>query len=339
MRSPDRQAPSPITVIDGGMGKELARIGAPFRQPEWSAAALLEDPEAVATAHRGFVEAGAQVIIVNTYAVVPFHIGDDRFAARGRELADLAGRLARRVADEAEAPVRVAASLPPVFGSYAPERFDPEVAPGLLAPLIEAQAPWVDLWIAETIASLVEAETALAALDRAGVDGDRWLAFSLADEPPTDDAKASAGVGGDPAPPPRLWSGESVADAGRLAVDRGADAVLLNCAMPEAVSLALPELVDAVGRSERTPAVGAYANGFPPKPPVYTANSVILDRRDDLTPEAYADHVDRWIELGATIVGGCCGIHPEHIAELARRHRPDRVAPVEPPVAPPLVRR
>lgn len=302
---------SSITVIDGGMGKELARIGAPFRQPEWSAAALLDDPESVARAHRNFVDAGAQVIIANTYGVVPFHIGHERFEARGHELADLAGRLARGVADEADDPVLVAASLPPAFGSYAPELFDPDAAPDILGTLIEAQAPWVDLWIVETIGSVAEAEAAVAALDAADADGPRWLAFSLADQ-----------IDGDPSRWPRLWSGESVADGGRAALAAGADAVLLNCAMPEAVTLAMPELVATVrDGGGANVEVGAYANGFPPKPAVYSPNSVILGQREDLTPAGYAEHVDRWVELGATIVGGCCAIHPEHIAELAKRYQ------------------
>src|SRR6056297_3483259 len=39
--------PMTITILDGGMGKELRRIGAPFRQPEWSALALIESPDQV----------------------------------------------------------------------------------------------------------------------------------------------------------------------------------------------------------------------------------------------------------------------------------------------------
>ncbi|EPN66827.1 homocysteine S-methyltransferase family protein, partial [Pseudomonas syringae pv. actinidiae ICMP 19101] len=74
-------------ILDGGMGRELQRRGAPFRQPEWSALALSEAPS------------GAQVITSNSYAVVPFHIGEERFAREGQALAALAGRLARGCAD------------------------------------------------------------------------------------------------------------------------------------------------------------------------------------------------------------------------------------------------
>ena len=62
------------------MGRELKRVGAPFRQPEWSALPLMQAPETVVAVHRSFIDAGAQIITTNNYAVVPFHLGDDQFA-------------------------------------------------------------------------------------------------------------------------------------------------------------------------------------------------------------------------------------------------------------------
>lgn len=305
-----------VTVLDGGMGKELERIGAPFAQPEWSALALLDDPTSVLRAHQNFIAAGAEIITVNAYAVVPFHLGQERFAARGRELADLAGQLARKAADGAPHPVRVAASIPPLFGSYEPDRFDPDAAPVVIGPLIDGQAPWADLWLIETIGSCAEARFAASALSAAGVGGERWFSFALADQP-------GSGTPGTDLDRPTLWSGESVAEAVEAAADGGADAILINCSAPEDTTLALAELARSLdGRSARSGAevaFGAYANGFQPRPSDYSANEVVIDRRPDLTPSAYADEVGRWIELGATLVGGCCGIHPDHVAEVARR--------------------
>ena len=60
-----------MIVLDGGMGRELARVGAPFRQPEWSALALIEKPETVRTVHDSFAQARADVLTTNAYAVVP----------------------------------------------------------------------------------------------------------------------------------------------------------------------------------------------------------------------------------------------------------------------------
>ena len=85
----------PVTILDGGMGRHLEAMGAPFRQPEWSALSLLEAPDFVRRAHDDFLAAGADIITVNSYAVVPFHIGEDRFEADGDRLTRLAARLAR----------------------------------------------------------------------------------------------------------------------------------------------------------------------------------------------------------------------------------------------------
>ena len=90
---------SSLRLLDGGMGRELARIGAPFRQPEWSALALIEAPQFVLQAHQAFIRAGARIITSNSYAVVPFHIGEQRFAEHGLALAERAGRLARQAAE------------------------------------------------------------------------------------------------------------------------------------------------------------------------------------------------------------------------------------------------
>ncbi|MEM1007355.1 MAG: homocysteine S-methyltransferase family protein, partial [Pseudomonadota bacterium] len=46
-----------------------------------------------------------------------------------------------------------------------------------------------------------------------------------------------------------------------------------------------------------------------------------LEQRRDLGPDAYADHVMAWVAQGATIVGGCCEIGPDHIETMAHRLR------------------
>ncbi len=288
-------------VLDGGMGKHLERSGAPFRQPEWSALALLEDPDAVRRAHVDFIDAGADVIIVNSYAVAPFHLGEHRFLERGAELATLAGRLAREAAEAADRPVRVAASLPPLFGSYQPELFRPEDAPAMFDLLVAAQAPFVDLWIGETVSSIPEAEAILAAVDRHDPSAELWMSFSVPDEPPGDVVD--------------LRSGESVADAVAAVQDRVA-AVLFNCSPPEAITIALGH-VHAALDPETDILTGGYANAFVPKQEGYAANEVVLGRREDLTPAEYHDICAGWIASGSSIVGGCCHMFPEHIAALA----------------------
>jgi len=293
---------SSVTVMDGGMGKELLRIGAPFRQPEWSALALLENPDAVRQAHQNFVNAGAEVIITNTYAVVPYHIGAERFAERAAELAGLAAEIARQVAASADHHVQVAGSLPPLFGSYEPWNFKPEEAPALWDVLVKAQSGKVDFWLAETVSSLAEYRVVAASV------GDRpeplWVSFTLTDDVPDDV---------DPSTWAQLRSGESIAEMAD-AVRGQVDAVLFNCSQPERFAPAIAALAQALGDSSI--AIGAYANAFEDKEEGYASNDVVLGHRADLTPPVYARLAKDWIDAGASIVGGCCGIRPDHIEAL-----------------------
>lgn len=285
-----------ITLLDGGTGRELKRMGAPFRQPEWSALALIEAPECVTRVHEAYVQSGVDVITTNTYAVVPFHIGA-RFATEGTALAALAGRLARQAADQGTG-VRVAGSLPPACGSYRPDLFDPGRARPVLATLRAALAPHVDLWLAETLSSIAEAHLARAVV---GEDArPLWISYTLAED--------------DLAGAPRLRSGEAVREAVRAAAALGAEAVLFNCSQPEVMGPAVTEAAGVPGAQRLR--IGVYANAFPPQSARATANETLHDIRADLAPPAYLEWARRWVALGAGIVGGCCGIGPEHIAAL-----------------------
>jgi S-methylmethionine-dependent homocysteine/selenocysteine methylase len=62
--------------------------------------------------------------------------------------------------------------------------------------------------------------------------------------------------------------------------------------------------------------IGVYANAFENLPKEAQANEEINAIRADLTPRGYLAWVDDWIDRGATIVGGCCGIGPEHIRAI-----------------------
>lgn len=284
-------------VLDGGTGRELARIGAPFAQPEWSALALIEAPHFVSRVHQAYVEAGADIITTNSYALVPFHIGEERFAAHGARWAALAGQLAREVADGAGRPVVVAGSLPPVCGSYRPDLVDLEKARPVLGVLIGALAPHIDHWQAETLSSLAEAR--LVAELVAATGKPLWLSFTLEDEAPS--------------ATPRLRSGETVAQAAALAGELGARAILFNCSQPEVMGAALDAARDVLDGGTM---IGVYANAFPPMSADAEANSGLDDIRADLTPDGYARFAREWRAKGASIIGGCCGIGPEHIARL-----------------------
>lgn len=293
-----------ITILDGGMSRELMRLNAPFKQPEWSALSLYEKPSAVQQVHEEFIKAGAQVITTNSYAVVPFHIGEQRFHADGKMLSDLAGRLAKSaVKNSGVLTTKIAGSLPPMFGSYRADLIEKDRFADIAQPIIDGLSPYVDLWLCETQSAIIEPVSVQKLLPKD--NRPLWVSFTLIDEKPT--------------PEPQLRSGESVKSAVEKMVEIGVSAILFNCCQPEVIEQALIVTQETLAKLGATHIqTGAYANAFAPQSEDATANDGLDEVRKDLTPESYLEWAKKWTAQGATIVGGCCGIGREFIQVLSK---------------------
>jgi len=293
------------TIIDGGMGRELAKRGAPFRQPEWSALAMIEAPEVVRDVHRAYIKSGADVITTNSYALVPFHIGAERFAQQAQELSASAGEMARAAVILEGTTTQVAGSIPPLFGSYRADLFDADHVEDIAAPLINGLSPYVDFWLAETQSLIAESIAVRELLSTLDTDNKPiWIAFTLEDNVDID--------------VPRLRSGETVAEAVAAMATRDIEAILFNCCQPDVIDQALDVAQSTLQDKNATHIeLGAYANAFPPQPKNAAANDTLNQVRDDLTPPAYLHWAQKWQAQGASLIGGCCGIGPEHIQELS----------------------
>lgn len=294
-----------LTILDGGMGRELARLGAPFKQPEWSALAMMEAPEIVKEVHKSFIAAGSRVITTNSYSLVPFHIGEEVFKARAAQLARDSARVANEAVAESGQAVRVAGSLAPLFGSYRADLYQPEQVDNIARPLINALNDHVDLWLNETQSLISESLAMKALVDE--IDTQKkpyWVSFTLEDAFETAE--------------PCLRSGEAVADAVLAMANAGVDAILFNCSQPEIIADAIDVANLVLTGLQRKIQIGAYANAFPPQPKDATANEGLDELRADLTPDSYLVWAKKWQQQGATLIGGCCGIGPDHIKALAQ---------------------
>ena len=291
-----------LTLLDGGMGRELQRRGLAAVSGAWSAAALIAQPSVVREIHKDFMAAGAVVITTSNYAVVPFMLARGGLEDRMEELLLASVRLAHEAREEAGRPgVRIAGSLPPLAQSYRPELVGVpmEIEP-LYRRIASVLAPGIDRFLCETLSSSAEARCAAKAA--AGFGKPIWVSWTLDDE-----------VTG------CLRSGESPGEAVAALDGLPVEAFLFNCCLPEAISAALPALRAATSRP-----VGAYANALTGFKSDYEIGGQSGDgretpAREDLGPEAYARFAQVWRAMGADIIGGCCGIGPDHIAEL--RHR------------------
>ncbi len=288
---------APLTLLDGGMGQELVHRSGLAPTDLWSTRIMIERPDLVRAVHDDFFAAGAQVATTNSYAIHRDRLRPAGIEDRFEALHQLACEIACRSRDAVGAG-QVAGALGPLGWSYSHDGAPPaDQTAGLYDEICRIQAPFVDLFIIETIASIAQAQGALAGA--AGHGKPVWLGLTV------DDADGT-----------RLRSGEPLSAALAAIATDAPDAVLINCSIPEAVSQALPVLAMA------GLLFGAYANGFVKISPDFMKKGstvTALSARVDLGPPAYADHAARWIAHGATIVGGCCEVGPAHIEELARR--------------------
>jgi S-methylmethionine-dependent homocysteine/selenocysteine methylase len=281
-------------LLDGGTGRELRRRGVPILETIWSANALVVAPEIVRDVHADYIAAGADVITTNTYGVIRSELAKEGIEDRFAELNHLAGRLAVEARDSADRHAAIAGSLPPLRGSYRPDLVGSyeDILPRYREQ-VEHLAPYVDLFICETMSSAAEGLAAATAAAESGKPV--WVSWTLHED--------RSG---------RLRSGETIDEAAAAIAHLPVAAFLANCCPPESIAAAMPALV-------KLGPAGGYANAFRPVPADWELETGgLLPLREDLDPEAYAGHVAHWHADGARIVGGCCGTGPEHIARLRR---------------------
>ena len=284
-----------ITLLDGGMGQELLARTGDEPTPLWATQVMLDHPDVVREIHADYFGAGATIATTNTYAI--HHDRLERFGMD--DLFEVLHMKAVSQAEEARAAHgsgRIAGSLGPLVATYRPETCPPVAeAQPKYAEIATLIGPHVDLFLCETMSSVMQAEGALAGAVTAGKPV--WLSVTVDDNDGT-----------------RLRSGEPIADLAPLIDRYRPAAILCNCSVPEAMGAAMAE----VGKFGVP--FGAYANGFTHISDAFKTDAptvAVLEHRHDLTPDRYAAFALGWVAQGATIVGGCCEVGPAHIRALA----------------------
>lgn len=298
-----------LSVLDGGMGMELFKIGVPNDRQIWSARALVESKyhSKVVQAHYNFLEAGARYITTNNYAVVPGYLKKVDLWHRFEELTTKAGELASQAVTKWVTQTRatnkpqILGSIPPLSESYQLNVGSAQEQQEIYRVMIECLMPFIDVFLLETVSHRENAQNALAYV--LPTTKPYWLSWTLGEEG-------------------ALISGESVEGAVdfSLSTTRLPEAILFNCSSPEATTKALTILNKTFKKTldGKNIKYGAYANAFPEGTTTDfdLESNTGMTLRKELTPEAYAAHARSWHEQGCQLIGGCCGIGPEHIAQI-----------------------
>ena len=275
-----------IIIFDGAIGTEIYRrnffVNASYEQ------LCLSSPDTIRDIHRSYLEAGAEVLTTNSFNANARRLGRFGLAADTVAINQAAVRLAREIAQDK---ALVAGSIGPVGDPESPQdrRNRRELLEEQISGLLEA-----DFLIFESLRTLGDLDAALAAMKKfPGVDYVVSFAIDpLAAENHTDPLMEFVAA-------VEACDGETPTAIG------------LNCGGgPESTMLELEKLAAEV----RLPIIVQPNAGVP---------RGIDGRMLYMTSgEYFSTYAKRYAQLGAAGIGGCCGIGPEHIAELARTIKP-----------------
>jgi len=277
-----------LIIGDGAMGTMLQAKGLTAGTlPEiWNA----EHAELVTQVHRAYLNAGSRIITTNTFGGNRLLMDKKGIAERSAELTRLGASLAKDVADDR---AWVAGSVGPTGELMKPMgTLSIATAEEVFAEQIEALAEGgADLILIET---QHDVEEACAAVRMAATRTDLPVFCTFAFNP--------KGF---------TMMGLNAQEAAVRAKEAGADVVGANCGDgPEAIRAALKMMKGATDLP-----IMAQSNAGLPR--IGENGETIWD----FSPEEAVEYARIFVSLGATIVGGCCGTGPAHIAAIASEMR------------------
>ncbi len=281
----DRLSQGGILIADGATGTTLQQMGLPSgAAPErWN----LENPDAIRALHRGYVEAGSNLILTNTFGGSRLRLEMEGLGDQVREINLAAARLACEVAGDE---VMVLGDIGPTGQLMEPMgtlTYDDAVS--VFAEQAAALAEGgVDAILIETMSDLNEA--------KAAIEGARQVT-----ELPILVTMSFDTHG-------RTMMGVKPVDAVKELWAMGVDAVGANCGRT------LSENLEAIQQMrEALPEATLMAKPNAGLPRMEGIESVY-----DVTPEIMAEYAEKFAALDVKIFGGCCGSTPEHIKAVSR---------------------
>jgi 5-methyltetrahydrofolate--homocysteine methyltransferase len=278
-----------ILVADGATGSNLQKMGLRPGQPPEDL--IIDNPDILFKLESAFVEAGSDIILTCTFGGTRMRMKDSKYQDRAPEVNIRAAELARKAASAREG-VMIAGSMGPVGGLLKP--YGPLEAEEVKATFAEQAKALteggVDFLLIETMFAFEETNAAF--------EGAR----SVSDLPIVVSFSYDRGT--------RTMMGVKPKDVIKRYCEMGAVAIGANCGTTL-------ENMEAV--------VKEYAATMP-NVPLWVKPNAGVPHMDieteqgiyDMTPEDMGNYARKYVELGAKIVGGCCGNTPEHVAAIAR---------------------
>ena len=268
-------------ILDGATGSNLMRAGMP--RGTCAETWILEHPQVMTQLQKAYAAAGSQIVYAPTFTASEPYLKDHGLAD---QLEELNGRLVSLTRSAVGEQVLVAGDLTTVGKPDVPYEELHAIYTRQAKALLDAG---VDLFVVETMMGLDETMAALEACKLLG-DVPVLCSFSV----------TSDGM---------LYFGGSVYEAAPQLEGFGADAVGINCSSgPDQMGA----VVHALAETLTVPVIAKPNAGMPT---IDEEGRAIYS----MSPMAFGHHMKTLHDLGASILGGCCGTDPRYIRELRKQ--------------------
>lgn len=278
-----------IYILAGATGTEIQRRGVKTELPLWSATALLRNPEILYGIYEDYINAGADIITTNTFRTQKWTLKKAGNENEWKRINELAVEIPRSIINNQDKKVLLAGGIAPLEDCYCPQLTPSnEVLEREHFEQINFLANLnIDFLLLETFNSIREAKICSEIAQKTNKPFVISFVINKNSE---------------------LLSGESLNLAIKIVSLFKPEAILVNCVLPQVAIVGLQKIKNITELP-----FGAYGNGDGVPSNVdgwkFTGSSEI---------KKYADFCKECINLGANIIGGCCGTSPAYTKEYSK---------------------
>ena len=287
-----------IIILDGAIGAELEKKGAKMHKDLWCGTCSVESPDLVKKVHEEYILAGADIITTNTYATTPIAMKQYGFDDQVNEFNKKSVQLAKEAVKNSNKDIAVAGSVS-TFGSLYKYGLE-AMKPGFKEQLNILSNEGVDLIILEAMSSqadIVETIVECSSQTKLPV----WLSISCVIDDNTN--KVMLGFSDTFDTDTNVYEDFQTSMDNFSKIHQGP--ILIAHSDIEVTGQAIK-----IAKKKFNGVLGAYPNrGHYEKPHWKFV--------DNITPSEYLEKTKSWVEDGAQIVGGCCGVGVEEIKAIS----------------------
>ena len=292
-------------ILDGGMGQELLFKGLKPKGTLWSAHALIDENchQMVIDAHLDFINAGAEVIVTSTFTARRNRLIQNDCEKYFEKINIKAVELAQKARDISKKDILIAGGLPNQKQTYTADLGkDLDSIKKNFYDQAKMLRNGIDFYYLDVMSSGLECEIALKAIESFNLPV--LVGVHLRDNG-------------------QLPSGEKIENIVKKYKNKNWLGIIMACVSPKAYETVVNDLkkIDI--------AYGFKLNAFKKIPDGYTVASkdawgnagnpnTVLGKNTELNESRFYEYAKKFMENGATILGGCCEIRPSHIKEISK---------------------